>query len=262
MKVCVEAEDEAGCESRACIYVTVVKCDSCPKIIEPWPSTSLCKRDSIALEAKHGYKSYKWSTGTDGRLLWVTKAGWYWLDFKDSSGKVCRDSIYISDKSEKELKVKVYPSRKICKGDTIVLSATEGFKTYGWNTGNKTRIFEMVANQTKDIVVEATDSNGCHARYVFKLVVDTCNHSSVGSLTSKGVTLFPNPTHNTCLIKSNTGILETVSVHDMLGRLITEIKEVNSSETTIDLQNEQPGTYIISIKINGQILNKSLIKLN
>ena len=262
MKVCVEAEDEAGCESRACIYVTVVKCDSCPKIIEPWPSTSLCNRDSIALEAKHGYKVYKWSTGKDGRLLWVTKAGWYWLDFKDSSGKVCRDSIYITDKSEKELRVKVYPSRKICKGDTIVLSATEGFKSYGWNTGNKTRIFEMVADKTKDIVVEATDSNGCHARYVFKLVVDTCNHSSVGSLTSKGVTLFPNPTQNTCLLKSTTGNLETVSVRDMLGRLITEIKDVNSSEVIIDLQDEQPGTYIISIQINGQVLNKSLIKLN
>jgi Secretion system C-terminal sorting domain len=262
MTVYVEAEDENGCESRAEIRITVEKCDSCPSIIDPWPSTSLCNHDSIGLEADNGYKSYRWSTGKEGRLLWVKKPGWYWLDYKDSSGKVCRDSIYISTGSTQELKVKVYPSRRICKGDTIVFSATEGFKSYGWNTGNKTRIFEYVAEKTKEIVVEAVDSNDCEARFVYNLVVDSCNYSGINELKYIPISFYPNPTRDFCLIKSLTSDIYSVVLYDIFGRLLDEVKNVNSSEYKLDLRGFNSGTIIVAVQAGDNTVHSTILKLD
>lgn len=246
IKVIVEAVDEHGCSSKAYIYVTVKQCSKCPKIIEPWPSHSLCKRDSLVLEAKNGYKDYKWSTGLSGRILWVKKAGWYWLDFKDSSGNACRDSVYITSESPKNLTITVYPARKVCIGDTIKFIASEGFKTYSWNTGSKDRYFYHVAQKNKEIVLEAVDSNGCTKRVVYKLVVDSCKHSGVNEAAVHSILVYPNPTNSTCNISLREGQILAVNVFDMYGRLVWTATPADA-EYKLDLSRLAVGTYILNV---------------
>ncbi|MFT5724936.1 MAG: hypothetical protein ACI9JN_002059, partial [Bacteroidia bacterium] len=204
--VVIEAVDSNGCESRVEIKVVVKDTcdkDKCPKIIEYWPKKTLCgDKDSISLEAKTGYKDYVWSTREKGRAIWVKTKGWYYLDFKDSSGNTCRDSIYISSGSSKKLKIEITPGKPYCIGDTVFAKATSGFKTYGWNTGSKDRIIEVVLNERKKLVVEAVDSNGCEARAQIVIEPDSCN-SSVANLTAIYVSITPNPVQNYVHISSD-----------------------------------------------------------
>ncbi|MCB9241154.1 MAG: T9SS type A sorting domain-containing protein [Flavobacteriales bacterium] len=258
-KVWVEGVDEHGCSSKAYIYVTVVDCDSCPHIIEPWPSSNLCGRDSIILEAKNGYASYTWKGGKTGRVRTVKEAGWYWVEFTDSAGKECKDSVYISDESPKELKIKVYPSGEICVGDTVVISASEGFKSYAWNTGKQVRLYEYVAEKNKELVVEATDSNGCEKRVIYKLEVDSCNHSTSRPLTMEEVRLFPNPTSGMVFIQT-TMQLNGITVYDMEGRLVLHQDQLYEHQPGIDATTWRDGVYLIMLTTEKGLVHRLIIK--
>ncbi|MBI1305428.1 MAG: T9SS type A sorting domain-containing protein [Bacteroidetes bacterium] len=253
-KVVVYGVLENGCKSVADLNITVKDCNHCPKIIEPWPSTSLCGRDSIILEAKNGYKSYKWKNGKEGRLLTVKETGWYWIDFKDSSGNECRDSVYISNSSPKELKIRVNPDGKICVGDTLKISASEGFKSYAWNTGKKDRTFMMKAERSKELVVEATDSNGCSARTTLKLVVDSCN-SSVNELKFIPVKVYPNPASNLITLETSLRFSEIMIV-DQTGR--TVLKTTDGSGI-ISINHLAEGTYMMMVKTEVGIYRTPVI---
>jgi hypothetical protein len=86
--------------------------------------------------------------------------------------------MYIKKVKPRELKLSSSPSPAvICPGDKVVLEATKGFLANAWNTGHKNTYRVVLENilRTKGVVVEAIDSNGCHARAVLYITVkDTC----------------------------------------------------------------------------------------
>jgi hypothetical protein len=62
------------------------------------------------------------------------------------------------------------------------------------------------------------------------------------------------------MINSGTVVMDNVKVYDIRGRLITEKKEVNSVETSIDLGRSN-GVYLIQITSSeGQVVTKKYMK--
>lgn len=259
--VVIEAEDSNGCYARVEIKITVKDTcnkDKCPRIIEYWPKKTLCgDKDSISLEAKYGYKDYVWSTRETGRGIWVRKKGWYYLDFKDSSGNTCRDSIYIGSGSAQSLKIEVKPGKPYCIGDTVFVSATKGFKTYGWNTGSKDRIIEVVLTGRKKLVVEALDSNGCEARAEVVIEPDSCN-SSIESLTRITISIIPNPVTDILQIKSDVLVREA-QIIAMSGNVVVDYN-FDLEEQTIDMTKIPSGLYIIKLQTDSGIIYKKVLK--
>lgn len=260
-EVVVEAVDSFGCESRAVLKIVVKDtCNKkCPEIIEFWPKKVLCgDHDSISLEAKTGYKDYKWSTGTSGRHIWVKRSGWYWLDFVDDHGNKCRDSIYIGKGSSKKLEITLYPKGPYCPGDTVLAGATIGFKSYWWSKGSSTYpITGFVITKKEKLVVEAVDSNGCGARAEVVLELDTCN-SSVHEILKRSIRLHPNPTENRTTLTSDLAF-EKLRVVDINGRVIQTITP-ESTTVSIDLTGVKPGLYFIAVEKDGIQIFTRLVK--
>lgn len=178
--VVVETLDSNGCEYRFVKYYTVKdSCSDSCNILGAWPSTTACVGDTITMEVRSGFSSYKWSDGGKGRKRYATKSGWYVIEACDSTG-CCKDSLYLSFSKRKTMKLFSNPSPAVvCKGDKIIVEATTGFKRYWWNVGkgdgDRTYFY---AERSGKVVVEATDSNGCSTGAVLEYTVkDTCQDS-------------------------------------------------------------------------------------
>lgn len=258
-KVVIEAEDSNGCGARIEVKIIVKDtCDKCPRIIDYWPKKTLCgDKDSISLEAKSGYKNYVWSTRETGRAIWVTKKGWYYLDFKDSSGNACRDSIYIGSGSSKSLKIEVKPGKPWCIGDTVYVSASKGFKSYAWNTRSKDRIIEVVLNEKKKLVVEALDSNGCEARAEFVIEPDSCN-SSIDLISKINLSITPNPVQNVVTISANLTLTQ-IQVVTISGKTIMNTYPIGNTQT-LNLFELPAGIYMIHVQTPKGDVHQKIIK--
>ncbi|MFT5511637.1 MAG: hypothetical protein ACI8SE_000030 [Bacteroidia bacterium] len=259
--VVIEATDSNGCSARVEVKIIVKDtCNKgkCPRIIEYWPKKTLCgTNDSISLEAKSGYKDYTWSTRETGRAIWVKKKGWYYLDFKDSSGNWCQDSIYIGSGSSQSLKIEVTPGKPYCIGDTVYAKATKGFKTYGWNTGSKDRIIEIVLAGRIKLVVEAVDSNGCEARADFVLEPDSCN-SSIDIISLIDLKISPNPIQSALFINASTPII-TAEVLAIDGKRMLHIYVFRSS-LTLNMTEIPSGLYLLKIETSVGTVFQRVVK--
>ncbi|GEM_PF-2328780 len=256
--VIIEAEDSNGCGARVEVKIIVKDTcnkDKCPSIITYWPKKTLCgDKDSISLEAKSGYKNYVWSTRETGRAIWAKKKGWYYLDFKDSSGNTCRDSIYIGSGSSKSLKIEIRPGKPWCIGDTVYATASKGFKSYAWNTRSTDRIIEVVLNERKKLVVEALDSNGCEARAEYIIYPDSCN-SSIDLISKINLSITPNPVQNVLSISADLPINQ-VSVMTVSGKTIIMSRPIGKT-VSLNLFELPAGIYLIHVETpQGQIHQK------
>lgn len=78
--------------------------------------------------------------------------------------------------------------------------------------------------------------------------------TSSSSIESKStdVKSYPNPSTGTITISSEAQSIQSVIVKDALGRIVKEIKNINSSKTEISLENENKGFYFVEITYEGQ----------
>ncbi|MFY0643733.1 MAG: T9SS type A sorting domain-containing protein [Bacteroidia bacterium] len=175
--IVVEVEDSNGCEQRIEFTIYVDECDSCD-ILEH-DEIVKCDKDSVALEAEHGWSDYEWGDGTEGRLKWAKETGWYTVKAKNANGYWCEDSVYVELHEGKELEAFFSKSPYLCIGDSIVIELTSGFKEYWWSTGH--RYDRAVLYPTTDtiIVIEAVDSNGCEQRLMITIGVDECDSCNI-----------------------------------------------------------------------------------
>ena len=260
-EIVIEAVDSNGCESRTTVKIIVKDTckKKCPEIIETWPRATICDGDSVKLLASTGYKSYKWSTGSSDRYIYVKKEGWYWVDFKDGDGNECRDSIYIKSGSTKKLDITIVPGKPWCIGDTVAAYASSGFKTYGWNIStsfNRVAVLVLEKKKTK-VVVEATDSNGCDARKEIYVEADSCN-SSVDQISRPTFDLTPNPASDIISVTSQTPIQEVV-IYSISGEKI-KTEEINDLSDYVSVSELPDGIYTLEVWFDDYVARTKFIK--
>ena len=82
----LKAIDSFGCEYREDIKITVKSCDDCDDLLGASKKVLCSEKDTVVLEGKSGFKTYKWSTGSSDRVIKVTQKGWYVLTAKTQWG--------------------------------------------------------------------------------------------------------------------------------------------------------------------------------
>ena len=79
--------------------------------------------------------------------------------------------------------------------------------------------------------------------------------------TANEISLYPNPAQNTINIKG-TQVMSKISLNDLSGRIILT-KEVNSTESEIDLSNVESGIYLLIVYEGNKIThNQKVVKID
>jgi hypothetical protein len=165
---------------------------------------------------------------------------------------VCVDSVDVVLNKPMEFKVEHNAGKKLCKGDTLVMEATKGMKSYWWSTGQRNaRIVKMVPDSSMKVVIEAVDSNGCDYRKVLEITVDTCKTNSAyeSQILKDDILVFPNPADALLNIDNLVGKLSgsEITITDMQGRVLQHVTAGNEAVLHLDLTYVSSGHYNLII---------------
>lgn len=151
-----------GCSSFAdSILVTVL---NSPGFLNIGADTSICKGNTILLNAKKGFASYQWQDNSSDSTFLVTAPGSYWVTVTDGCSNTFYDTVLIS----KAPPVAFTPlaDRWKCNDDTLHLTANGGFIGYAWSPDYNTSSTSeqtLIVNPKKDTTyyLAAEKTPGC-----------------------------------------------------------------------------------------------------
>ncbi len=83
-----------------------------------------------------------------------------------------------------------------------------------------------------------TDLNGIH-QYSQVLTVKSCNSASEWAL-------FPNPSNGNCLLSGQEDI-RSIRITNVVGKTVLLKENINAAEVTLDLHDQAPGVYQVSV---------------
>jgi gliding motility-associated-like protein len=141
------------------------------------PDTTICSGNSIRLIAGTGFNTYFWQDGSTLDSFIVTAPGLYFVEVKDSCGRIARDSVNVSSFFPPPFSIG--PDRIKCNSDTIRLDANPGLSNYSWLPNyniNSVSSPSVVVNPLVDTsyTVSAEVSPGC---MVYDTIFLRVNHS-------------------------------------------------------------------------------------
>ena len=104
------------------------------KFVNLGNDTAICTGDEIYIDAG-GYASYEWSTGDTTNLIKVNYAGHFGVTVTDGNGCKSQDKkeIIVFDQAT----VSLGSDTTLCKGDSVVISASFPQSKYKWSTGSE-----------------------------------------------------------------------------------------------------------------------------
>ncbi|MFK7906374.1 MAG: matrixin family metalloprotease, partial [Chitinophagales bacterium] len=149
----VEVGDENGCSSTANIEVS----ESGTLTLQIAGSDSFCEGESSVLDAGEGFVSYLWNTGATSRFITANSAETYSVEVEDTNGCIGNGSITMNMFSKPQINMSGNPI--FCEGESTVLDAGNGYKTYLWNTGETSQSIEVTEAGTYTVTV--TNEEDC-----------------------------------------------------------------------------------------------------
>lgn len=165
--------------------------------------TVICPGNTILLNAKGGFVSYKWQDGSTDSIYKVTAPGRYYVETTDPCGNMFRDTVMVA--SHPPIPFDLGPDISICKNDTVTLVAPGGFEDYQWTRYNiiddtlqTAKVFPLVSTWYK---VVAQQTQGCFVSDSVYVTVNTVPAVHLGNDTSfcvnRSVVLDAGPGYNT-----------------------------------------------------------------
>lgn len=233
-----------GCIGRASKVITAyVAPASAPiaRITSTTPFTLTCSRTSITLNGSTssgtGTLSYLWSTGATTQTINVTTAGTYTLTVTDSSTGLSgsTNKPITSDTSTPLMTITSLSSINV--GGTLVLTATLGFASYYWSTGETTQ--QITINSAGTYTVNGISAtNGCTSNTASKTINLVANNLAV-TISNNNGTVLDCDVSNTTISANPTGNLGVVGYSWSTGA------------TTKDINITTAGTYVVVIIDNA-----------
>ncbi len=145
-----------------------------PEIMEIGNDTTICKNDTLLLNASAGFSSFSWlpdynisSTTSQQVKVFPGVTTTYIVTGIKNTGCSATDSIHIE----------IFPSSPIylgkdtsfCNGGSMILEAGNGFLNYTWSTGASTP--QIVVWTSGEYIVNVIDSNYCLSKDTLKIFV-------------------------------------------------------------------------------------------
>lgn len=153
-----------GCRQlKDSVYVRVL---STPVLLDLGSDKPLCPGNTLVLNAGKGYASYRWQDGSADSTFTVSQPGLYHVTATDSCGGSFSDTLRITAASP--IPFSAGPERTKCNGDSLHLSAPDGFLNYTWSNNynlSSTTSQTVVVNPLLDTAyyVKAEKTPGCFA---------------------------------------------------------------------------------------------------
>jgi hypothetical protein len=133
----VSANSGNGCLASSAPFV--VQVFAVPQAIPVTPAgqITVCDGDSIVLIAGSGYTDYVWTGVTSNDSLIVSEAGTYSVTAFDANGcSAVSGDVVISYDPAFSIGVSPVSPVSLCDGETVVLTAEDGFTNYVWSTSS------------------------------------------------------------------------------------------------------------------------------
>lgn len=160
-------------------------------------------------------------------------------------------NLYIADEGNNRV-------RKVAASSGIISQfAGNGGSGYSGDGGLATSAqFDLIWGIASDTLgnIYIPDANNERIR---KVTVSITTEISEAQNDSELITMFPNPTNNSFVIKANSIEKQNLQIVDINGRLVFSQNLI--SVATIDVSNLNEGVYFVSLKSNKGIANKRLI---
>src|SRR5260221_5425147 len=149
----VSAQRSLGCTVKATVLVTALSSPA----IRLGNDTSLCKGDSLVLDASPDFHNYQWSTGETMEKIFVSKPGTYSISAQFANGCTSLDTFRLD----------LYEPKPVLDKNPVYCAASDrilipgDFASYLWNDGSTGSSINV--SGTGDYWVRVTDQHGCTA---------------------------------------------------------------------------------------------------
>lgn len=229
----VVAKESTGCMVMDSIKVNVQEVPA----ISLGRVKSFCEGDSLYPSVGDDFNSYLWNTGDTTRKIIIKSKGIYSVTATTIQGCKSSDTLpieYVYNHPD----VHLDKDTSICFGNSKVLDAGAGYKSYLWNNGSSTQT--IVASNISTFWVKVTDNNGC-------IATDSTKITKINPLPSD----FLPPNKGICLDSSF---------------LIKPAKTFSSylwstGETSYSILVKKEGTYFLKATDQNNCTGKSYIKI-
>jgi gliding motility-associated-like protein len=145
---------------------TIIITFQAPVNFDIGPDISICKKDSISLNAPAGFINYQWSPAINilknneaTAVVFPSLPITYFVEAQTASGCPVNDSIHINLRSINA--IYLGSDTSFCKGDSLILTAGEGFSNYLWSTGFAQQ--KLIVHKEGMYNIKALNQNGCYS---------------------------------------------------------------------------------------------------
>lgn len=187
--VTVTVTDAGGCVGTSDDYEVTVKSPAAVRLSTAGDAR-LCPGATLMLTAPAGYASYQWSGGETGATIEVVDEGEYWVDVRDADGCTIRSDTARVLRTEDPPAIVPAGDVMLCEGESITLSAAEGYAAYLWSNGQTGRSVEVTTAGAYSVTV--TGHGGC-TNTSAAVTVTILPAPAVPTVTRVGDTLISSP---------------------------------------------------------------------
>ncbi len=206
------------------------------------------RNGSITLEADGGNAPYKvvWSDGQEGLSISDLPIGEYRAIIEDKNGcSVETTGLIIDGSPEIEVSAEIEVQNNL---GIIRLTVSGGTPPimYNWAAPISFEQDAVVTDLTPgEYAVTISDQNNCEIDTFFTIDIT----DSVTEIDRKNnlFELYPNPAFDHALVKSKGYKIESVKIINTQGQVISDYKEIDSSEIKLDLSGRAQGLYWVQI---------------
>ncbi|MGN6617446.1 MAG: gliding motility-associated C-terminal domain-containing protein [Ilyomonas sp.] len=195
-------------------------------VIDLGKDTSFCSGNSLTLDAGTGFTNYLWSTGETTQQIEASTPGIYSVSAKDANGCTAKDTLIIKDVFAAPT-LALGNDITICAGDSLLLNAGNGFKSYLWNDGSADSILSVstpgeyvvqVTNYCNDVIRDTIIVSN-YTKADFNLPADTtkCLYDTlILSVPSSFTNINYTPSENALLQQNNLYLFNKTSAQFIL----------------------------------------------
>ncbi len=156
----VAVKNLEGCEVTSDPIVVEELSKLTPRITPAGPITK-CEGEEVILDAGDGYGTYQWSNGAMTRTITVTQPGTFSCVVSSNGCTGTTQSVTVNFVPNPLPVITANGPLVFCFGSSVTLDAGEGYSSYLWSTGAKTRRITVTESGFYSVTVK--NANGCVA---------------------------------------------------------------------------------------------------
>lgn len=254
--------------------------------VYPYPELSLgadtiiCPVDEIILDAGPGHHSYLWQDGSTTQTFLASEAGIYWVMVDNDHGCISADSLVLSVYEEPEKPAlpagPSFINLEEMQSSGYVTSAAPNVIEYAWeltptqagsleNNGDQA-IIHWDTTFTGIAMLQVRASNICGSgEWSEGLNINVVNTTDINELENLiSVEVYPNPSRGYFVLsyQSDQQLDLKMFITDQLAKVIFQ-KDISiikgQSNEVLELRDQPPGIYLLTLSSTRGIINRKLI---